>query len=460
MAVLAGLGIALRLYHFLREPSLWHDEAALVLNVLNKDFRKLLGPLSFSEAAPPVFLWLERAVVLTLGDGVDALRLVPLAASCAAMLLILPVASRLLPPASAGWAVLLFACSDRLLWHACEAKQYAVEAFLALALVALYVRTSCWPLPRRIVLFALLAPVVVWSAYPGCFLCGGLLIALLNEVRRAGGPTAWLAYSALAAAVLVSFAILVVGPVHAQRDQTIVECWQGMRQFPDWHHPAGVPLWMLRSTLDLVGYVCKPVGQILAPLAIVGIVAMWRRGARDALLLLLIPIGLALAASCFEAYPYGGMRVMVYAAPAVVLLVAAGVGPTLDWLRSRQPAAAIALVAILLMPLGRAVHTMAVPWSRADCAAAADYVVRNRLASDCVVSNHWEYLYYFRGLGAKHIAFQNFAPPEEGRFWVVITGATPADREPGLARFQCDGWQTRQRSEFERTTVLLVEREG
>ncbi|HEV3023004.1 MAG TPA: hypothetical protein VGX76_11065, partial [Pirellulales bacterium] len=324
MALLAALGIVLRLYHFLREPSLWHDEAALVLNVLNKDFGELLGPLLFSEAAPPLFLWLQRVAVLTLGDGVDALRLLPLAASCAAMVLMVPVARHCLAPASACWAVLLFACSDRLLWHACEAKQYAVEAFLTVALVALYLRTLAWPLVRRIVLFALLAPLVVWLAYPGCFLYGGILIAFLTEVRRARRPAGWLAYGLLSASVLGSFVLLLAGPVHAQRDRTIVECWQGMQQFPDWRHPAGVPFWMLRSTLDLVGYVCKPVGQLLAPLAVVGAVALWRRGARDALVLLLVPLGLALVASCFETYPYGGMRVMVYAAPAVVLLVAAG----------------------------------------------------------------------------------------------------------------------------------------
>ncbi|MGH7192608.1 MAG: hypothetical protein ACREJM_03635, partial [Candidatus Saccharimonadales bacterium] len=44
------VGLGLRLYHYLRCPSLWHDEAALVVNVLDKSFGELLGPLRFSEA--------------------------------------------------------------------------------------------------------------------------------------------------------------------------------------------------------------------------------------------------------------------------------------------------------------------------------------------------------------------------------------------------------------------------
>ena len=74
IAILA-LGLALRSYHYFREPSMWHDEAAVVVNVLSRGYADLLGPLTFHEAAPPLFLWLEKAVCVVLGDGVFALRL-------------------------------------------------------------------------------------------------------------------------------------------------------------------------------------------------------------------------------------------------------------------------------------------------------------------------------------------------------------------------------------------------
>src|SRR5215471_14779449 len=69
MAGCLAVGLGLRLYHYLRDPAMWHDEAALVLNVLDKSYAGLLGPLSFSEAAPPLFLWLEKALAGLLGDG-------------------------------------------------------------------------------------------------------------------------------------------------------------------------------------------------------------------------------------------------------------------------------------------------------------------------------------------------------------------------------------------------------
>src|SRR5262245_3930979 len=104
---LVALGLALRLYHYLRNPSVWHDEAMLILNVLAKSFGELLGPLDFVQAAPPLFLWAEKAVLLTLGESTYALRLVPFLAGCAALLLVVPVARRILHPRAVPWAVLL-----------------------------------------------------------------------------------------------------------------------------------------------------------------------------------------------------------------------------------------------------------------------------------------------------------------------------------------------------------------
>src|SRR4051794_2709308 len=113
-------GLLLRLYHLARDPSIWHDEAALILNAVGKDFAELFGPLFYSEAAPPLFLWVERVAFLVLGDSAIALRLCPFIASCAALVLLVPLARRVLPRAAVPWAVLLLACSDRLLWHSCE----------------------------------------------------------------------------------------------------------------------------------------------------------------------------------------------------------------------------------------------------------------------------------------------------------------------------------------------------
>ena len=454
---LVAFGLVLRAYHYLRGPSLWHDEAALVMNVLEKNFAELLGPLRFSEAAPPLFLWLEKAAVLLLGDDLYALRLPAFLASCAALVLFVPVARRWLPPAAAPWAVLCFACSDRLLWHASEAKQYSGEVLAAVATLALYGRSEAWPVWRRSLAFAMLAPWIVWMAYPGCFLYGGVLLALLEATRRSRRPGDWAAYAALAAVVFGSFLALWAGPLHAQRDERIVECWEEMQQFADWRHPASVPGWMLRSQLELVGYVIDPTGKALLPLAIAGAVLFWRRRMRAELLLLATPIALAFGAACFGAYPYGGSRVMVYAAPAIVLLVAAGAAAWLDWLHARRRLAAWGLAAILTAPVAASLVRIAVPWQRADCDLAANYVIEHLETGDQIAANHWEYLYYFRRQGPAFSPLESFLPARPGRVWLIVTGGEAKDRAPCLAAYESAPWRVLERREYRRTTLLLVE---
>jgi hypothetical protein len=455
VAAAVTLGLALRSYHYLRNPSMWHDEAALVVNVLDKDFGQLLGPLLFSEAAPPLFLWVERAVTLVFGDSTYALRLVPYLASCGALLLIVPLARRLLPPAAVPWPVFFFACSDQLLWHNCEAKPYAVDVFVATALAWLFCRTAGQRLEGRLLLFAALAPFLIFLAYPGCFLFGGLLVALLPAVWRERRGTAWLAYGVLTVAVFAAFALLLTGPIRAQRDPTILADWR--RSFPDYDHPWGIPLWTFLSTLEVFRYCLEPMGQALAPLAIVGAVALWRRGGQAVVLFLVIPIFLPLAASFARAYPFAGARILVYASPALALLVAAGIPVALDWLRPRSRFAAVAVVLLALSPSGRVFQRMAVPWQRADCAAAAEYVLAHREPDEAVRANHWEYVYYFRTLGAAFRPMWLDEPPPDNRLWVVVTDDSPQDRLRIAEKYLPGDWLTLERQEFAKSSVFLIQ---
>ena len=433
-AILVGgailLGLALRTYHYLRDPVVWHDEAALIVNVLALDFVELLGPLRHAEAAPPLFLWLERATALLLGDGTLALRLPPFLASIAALALIAWTAWREMGPAAAAWAVFLIACSDRLLWHACEAKPYALDVLCATVLLALFSATREWRIGRRAWAFVPLMPLIVWVSYPGCFLCGGLLLALLPEIWRDRRPASLIAFGMLGLAVVGSFALLYYGPARAQRCGAMDSCWTG--QFPDWGRPWTVPIWSLASTLDVARYCFMPWGYPLAALAAIGGIRLCRTGCGDFVTIAAAPLGLNLLAALLHDYPYGGARVVVHAAPAMAFLSAAGIGPCLDWLRVRARPAAFAATAVLLMPLGLSLYHVAVPWFRADSAAAAAYALDRRTADEPVFGNHWEYEYYCRGIGDHFQYLPPDLPQSDGRLWVVYTAFEARDRAAEL----------------------------
>jgi hypothetical protein len=450
------MGIGLRLFHYLRDPSVWHDEAALIVNVLGKSFAGLLGPLLCAEAAPPLFLWVERLAVLALGESTYALRLLPLLVSCAALLLLVPVARRVLSPRAVPWALLLFACSDRLLWHACEAKPYALDALVALGMIAFYRSTRAWRLGWQLGCSMLLAPVVIFLVYPGCFLYGGLLLVLLPDVWRDGLARTWLGYGGLALTVFAAFALLTLGPVHAQRCGAMDQCWE--TYFPHWDRAWTVPGWALVASAEVIDYCCRPIGAGFIVLAAAGAVGLWRRRERSLLALFLVPVGLALIASGLHAYPYGGARVMVYAAPAVVLLVAEGAAAALAWLRTWNRSAAVALGAVLLAPLGQSLYRAAVPWPRADYRGAAAYVLAQFQPADALIANSWEALYYFRRRGPAFRSPADPGYPEAARVWVVVTGAVPPpEREQIRDALAPGAWRTTARREFAGTSVFLLE---
>jgi hypothetical protein len=465
--LLALFGLAARTFHFVRNPSMWHDEAVLVLNVLHKDFTGCWGKLDFAEAAPPLFLVLEKLAVLVLGDGTYALRLLPYLASCVALLLFVRIAARILSGAAVPWAVLLFACSDHLLWHASEAKPYSTDVLCAVMLLCALVASERWSLATRSWLLAAAAPVVIFLSFPGVFLVGGVLAALLpNFLQRSRGWSDRFAYLSLVAITVLSFGVLVTGPVRAQRCPQLHECW--IECFAPLDDPTFLPAWIAHNTVQICRYCLEPTGNVLFLAVAFGACQMAKH--RPALLtFLLLPCGLALVASSFQAYPYTAARVLVYTTPAWALLIGEGTAWAIGelqrfrrntisaWSRGGAIAAGGGLVILLLMSPAYVMMHAFNPQPRTQCSRAARFVLEHAEPADVITSNAPESRYYLRGIRA-FVAPDALESVTTDRIWLVGTGRTEKERLVCTHLLPPGDWQITRQRDYVLTTIYRLER--
>ena len=84
------------MWQYVSHASLWIDEAALARNIIDRPVSALFFPLDYAQVAPPGFLLIQKAVVLTIGASEYALRLFPLLCGVAALLVFARLAHYLL----------------------------------------------------------------------------------------------------------------------------------------------------------------------------------------------------------------------------------------------------------------------------------------------------------------------------------------------------------------------------
>jgi hypothetical protein len=458
--LIVALGLFLRAYHYWRNPSIWCDEAAVIVNVLDKTYLGLLGPLGFANNGPPLFFWGEKCAGEHLGNSNYVWRLLPFLASCAALVLFVYVGRSVLPAEAAPLAVMLLAFSDRMLWHSCEAKPYAIDVFVAIVILAVYCATRHWPLGRQMLVFFWLLPPLLFLSFPSAFLSAGVLVVFSITAWREKRARLWAGYGLLVVALTAAFLVLLLGPIRSQDSANLRMFWS--HQFPQWERPWTVPAWTVFSTWEMLRYCVKPVGGLIAPLLAAGAVVLWRGGQKALVLLAAVPITLALLASWCMRYPFGHSRVEMFAAPGLMLLMAAGIQPAYRWICSRahkRALAALALVPLLLAPALLSCYRIIYPWPRADSAAAAAYVLAHREPHDLVASDAWQFTYYFRPILACYRSWTGFDPHGADRVWVVMAHLEAGDGWPDWPALPSHEWHIAERHRFPMATVSLLERQ-
>ena len=345
--VLAAVGSVLRLVGWLHDRSLWRDESSLAFNLLHRDFGSYTHPLALDQAAPLGFLGIEKAAIGLFGDSEQAMRLVPLLAGIATLVLAVVLVRRHLDTATGLIAVGLLALSPRLIYYSSELKQYSSDV-LVVVVILLVTSVAAGRRFRGPALVGFLGLAVLpWLSFPAAFVLGGAGLTLVidgarrrdrDQLRRVlGAGVVWVGSIGL---------LWLVQARSLGRNANLDLYWQyGFLPVPP-HTSYGVELWQ-HSWTDLSSQLAiGALGTVVMLLAILGAVAMVR--AEPGLVgFLVAPLAIAIVASSRHIYPFLG-RVSLWTVPLLAGLVASGL--TAGWRLVDERFGSVRLRWIALLP--------------------------------------------------------------------------------------------------------------
>lgn len=355
------LGLVIRLVRYAVAYPIWHDEAFVAVNFLDRGYSDLLRPLDYSQVAPVCYLWIELLAVRLLGFSEWSLRLFAAICGLASVFVFRHLASRILRGVPLVLAVAVSATAFYPIRHSAEIKPYASDLLASLLLLSLAI--EWWRVPQRsrwLWALAALAPVLLALSYPAVLVAAAVILALAPEALRSDRPLVRVAFLTYTAVVAASFLAVYFSFTVVQSTAILTYYRQGWWKdsFPPLGEPWKIPYWLLWvHTGRTMAY---PIGEqaggstVTFLAAILGALILWRAKQPTLFRLIALPFVVGLAASCLGRYPYGGPpRVTQYLVPSVILLSALGGAAVLARASTRRWAKhSLAITLTLLAAIG------------------------------------------------------------------------------------------------------------
>jgi hypothetical protein len=335
--------IALRLFHFIDNRSLWEDEIYLSAGIVHMNFHELLAqPLPYLQKAPIGYLLITRLLVQVFGNNEMALRLYPLVTSTSALILFIPVARYYLKPLGAVVALALLALAPPLVYHSVEAKPYGTELFATVLVLWLYIRYQHATRLAPLFMWGVYGAILMWFVYTGIFVQAAVaLVVIVKYLKQKDWKIVF--------RLMVPFGMWVVSfgasyLLYAKQGSDsgwLVDFWEKHDGYIPLSPVAGIT-WIIHRVFSFFHY---PLGlswkndwsehgvfkQILQRMAFIPIIftlggVIWFFKYNKKYLLLTGAVVLvAIVASALKMYPFHE-RLTVYLAPVIILIIAGGTG--------------------------------------------------------------------------------------------------------------------------------------
>jgi hypothetical protein len=328
---LLGLAVVLRVQQYWPVRSLWHDEAALAVNIVQRSFGELLQPLDFNQGAPIGFLMLEKVLGATFGYDARVLRVVPFLCSLAALPLFWLLARRLVGQRAALIAFGLFALTRPLAFYAGELKQYSSDVFITLTLF--WLAFHVWEQTERgerppWLLWGLTGAVALWFSHAALFVLAGTGMVYAVACLQRRDRTALLRCAGAIGLWLASFGTCYLLFLRSLDHNDYLLAFWRTEFMPLPPHSVGDLEWFPRT---FFAFLNSPVGLSAHDMSLAGVGALTFIIGAITLFsmrpvpaaLLLAPLLFTLLASGLQRYPFGD-RMVLFLVPAMLLVIAVG----------------------------------------------------------------------------------------------------------------------------------------
>ena len=330
--IAVAVGAVLRLWQYLANTSLWMDELKLAKGILDLDpWHLFISRLPYDQVAPKGFLLLEKAATLSLGTNEFALRLFPLLFSLISLAAFGRLAIRMLDGTGAVGATLLLATAAPMVAFGSLVKQYSADVCIAVLLWWLAYEVVSRPITaRRSAMAAFFGAVLVWFSQPGVLMLAslGACLPFLTPGRSGRWRDKVLILACWSTSALAAAAVGLLSISAATREYLHL-FWVGGFP-PDSLSSEMETLWPLNELCQLFGLgqrtpatLAYPVPILYALLCLIGLVLLWFRN-RKAAVLLIVPIIVTLGSAVLGQYPFSD-RLIVFLVPAFMIAIGAAI---------------------------------------------------------------------------------------------------------------------------------------
>ena len=186
-----GLGIILRLVFPIMNAGLWHDECAVAINILDRDFWGLFNPLRFLQVAPPLFLSAVKLPTLLINPLENSaitdfvLRLIPLFSGIASIFAFYYLLKNLFTNKYIQFiGVCLFALNPLLIQYSYELKPYSTDVLVTILLLIYFIKYNPDSYIKQFYQILIISFSMLVSFPAGFVIFAGILRILFKDYKK------------------------------------------------------------------------------------------------------------------------------------------------------------------------------------------------------------------------------------------------------------------------------------